>query len=89
MQIYLVECKALKVKEAYPNLFTAEKRARDLVFELKNATYFDPDAFDIDFERLGGPKSSPVDNLELTIQWNEFWEDEEEYQILIISLAVP
>jgi hypothetical protein len=88
MQIHLVECKALNIKEAYLNLFTAEKRARDLVFELKNATYFDPDVFEIDFERLGGPKSSPVDNFELTIQWNEFWEDEEEYQILIISLAV-
>lgn len=88
MEIHLVECKALNVKEAYLSLFAAEKRARDLIFELKNATYFDPDIFEIDFERLGGPKSSHLDNLELSIQWNEFWEDEEEYQVLITTVSV-
>lgn len=84
--IFLVEYHGRR--HAFRNQTDAWGHARETILELFDSSGLSVSDTGIDLTRLAGPGSLPADWFELSVQWNEFWEEEPEDQVLIYEVPL-
>jgi hypothetical protein len=79
--IFLVEYHGRR--HAFRNQTDAWNHARESILEAFDTSGLTIADTGIDLTRLAGPGSLPADWFELSVQWNEFWDTEDDMQVLI------
>ena len=85
--VFLVEHN-MDTLEAFTRKEGAQARVLELVRDSFHTTGLNEEEVGIDFDRLAGEHSTPEDWEELSVQWNEFWDNEPDMQILIYEIPL-
>lgn len=88
--VFVVSCVSLpESKRAFLDKDKACLHLRDLILVLKDTSGLsDEDMDGIAWDRLLSEHSTPADWFELSCQWNDWWETEEDMQVLLHEIPL-